>query len=1548
MEEAQTTTSMVSSEIATSSLSRYEGLIDVPLSDKIIDSLTALFNYFDIYAPKMEFVYAIVTFFRFFQLLGGAFMAANLDSFEPGTLTFNAMSIITVLFHVVPVQYRRGNGHIVLLVVNGLLLIFGIYLILPAFLYKKTSKVPSASTKILSIFMAIGPYLLVPISAQYAGQMLSGNISGTLEINAINICSEIISLICISLWMWIIIKAYSIALVFRQLSFASIEGTPQTKLLITTTVVTFASALTTNLTTYPSSAMMIISMLCYIYCCTTCFNCGSFIKKMHTVMVLGGSILGFFLCGANLYTIFAHAPWNEIFFPIVIIAGVIIFFAVSFYIKRRQTRELRLLDEIDDTQDISILKRASHFKQILSTGFIFAHPICVSFKIFKMAASKWSDDLDVWSLYAKFFAIYPEQVTALAFVAQNVSTMKAKDRTLQSIILSSTGYIIKTRETKFTQQLKGKISKLAKMFNKTKAGLRNIWDLTLQGNINEMNVAIKRTQESVNECEVEMAHLLMQYPNNRYVARQYTLFLNEIKGDPLQAKASFENLTKLQRGVSVSEDTIHDLGIMAFPNIPEVCSDIEGQSKTVVDGKSMGIDDVIMDDNLNLEAIQSISKQIDNHVIPSISYIYTTTIVCFICLILIPLITMAVAYRFYAREVEKPVKFMEGIAHTRNIIAMLTAYIGRFLFQKLDDPKNPGSPIEGPLNLIKNLDLSATGGSSDTTEVLEYIASTVADANTQMSSVRSYMPGNSYIEKVRELLFTNSVNFSFYLNNTYADSTMTSVVEISYMVSNHVGKLTDLDEITPKIACGPDSLTSRNNNQLSLLAMNDALLTMIEFLKHINTQYQLYFTIVIIVMICINVIVYPIVYFIQVSKLRKNRQEILFILTTLLKTVISSISASFNKLKDGNDRSSTTDSSDGETNRQEDSIIKLFSSISDGSAKASAEISNLFCFLFLMALGCVGYYVSMDAFRTSMTNLVYNSHHINYLFGSATYLYSVMASLFKISLAMYDDVFKTSIISLSDEVTNVGERIPMLVSYFQMIRLGGSDIREVPFPEMKIYIDQASAALICSDPLTPPQTLMQSTHCLSAAQQLYVATTLMHKYYGLMLLDQPMYPDPSEISMQQLWQIGPVELYTTFFYPAGNQIVGIIVGGLDDREKTQIIWTAILIIASFIFSLIIILSAKKEDTLLKFTLRLFLRCPPMTVLNNSRITRLLSGNYNSMVDESADKGLWFTNEVVNKLNDVVIVCQEETGKIITVNAAFEELFGIKQAEIENTPAKEFFVPSRFTCSENLEKIFTTTLNMIYKKSETEKVYLEFSSTSVSGRKIFSGRDQTQNVMHEKLIADEKKKSDSMLASILPPMLVPRVQAGEKNISFSVQSATVLFLDVVEFTPWCGSHDAQYVMRMLNIMFKEFDAITNAHKTMTKIKCIGDCYMAACGIFDEVNQPAVHAKEVVDFGTLVIKKLLEIDENENENLRIRVGINTGGPIVAGVIGTEKPTFEILGPAINIAHEMENKGVPMKVHISRPVYELIYGQQFDIKERGEIDVKGGKMFTYLVEP
>jgi class 3 adenylate cyclase len=143
---------------------------------------------------------------------------------------------------------------------------------------------------------------------------------------------------------------------------------------------------------------------------------------------------------------------------------------------------------------------------------------------------------------------------------------------------------------------------------------------------------------------------------------------------------------------------------------------------------------------------------------------------------------------------------------------------------------------------------------------------------------------------------------------------------------------------------------------------------------------------------------------------------------------------------------------------------------------------------------------------------------------------------------------------------------------------------------------------------------------------------------------------------------------------------------------------------------------------------------------------------------------------------------------------------------------------------------------------------------------------------------------------------------------------------------------------LNNMFKKLDFWCNTYLTMTRIKCIGDCYVAA-GVFFEVNQPAEHAKQVVSFGLDALDSVTELNKDLNELLEVRVGVNTGGPIVAGVLEGRfgKPTFEILGSSINMAQQMEHYGVPMNVHISRAVHELIYGDPFVVKERGPIDVK-----------
>jgi hypothetical protein len=110
------------------------------------------------------------------------------------------------------------------------------------------------------------------------------------------------------------------------------------------------------------------------------------------------------------------------------------------------------------------------------------------------------------------------------------------------------------------------------------------------------------------------------------------------------------------------------------------------------------------------------------------------------------------------------------------------------------------------------------------------------------------------------------------------------------------------------------------------------------------------------------------------------------------------------------------------------------------------------------------------------------------------------------------------------------------------------------------------------------------------------------------------------------------------------------------------------------------------------------------------------------------------------------------------------------------------------------------------------------------------RDITSAVAADKLLREEGLKSEKLLLMILPPIIVKKLQGGGKQISFSVKSVSILFLDIVSFTPWCGSHEAAYIMGTLNRMFLEYDRLIKQYDRLMKIKCIGDCYMCAGGLF----------------------------------------------------------------------------------------------------------------------
>jgi guanylate cyclase len=230
------------------------------------------------------------------------------------------------------------------------------------------------------------------------------------------------------------------------------------------------------------------------------------------------------------------------------------------------------------------------------------------------------------------------------------------------------------------------------------------------------------------------------------------------------------------------------------------------------------------------------------------------------------------------------------------------------------------------------------------------------------------------------------------------------------------------------------------------------------------------------------------------------------------------------------------------------------------------------------------------------------------------------------------------------------------------------------------------------------------------------------------------------------------------------------------------------------------------------------------------------------------------------------------------------------------------------------------------------------------------RDETELLQHQRAAEEAKSKSESLLFHILPHDIVLRLNQGEKEISFSVPSASIIFIDVVKFSQHAAMLSPKETLEHLSLLFSSFDAVGKKYALLTKIKLIGDIYMAATGLFaTEESAPEEHAVQIVAFGIDCILELESVNLRLGASLEVRTGVNSGGPIVAGILGSDRPLFDIIGDAINVAARLQTTCVPGKVQIPGATLDLIEKEGFSVEERGTVFLKGkGETMAYLVSP
>ncbi|KAH0785710.1 Adenylate and Guanylate cyclase catalytic domain containing protein [Histomonas meleagridis] len=213
----------------------------------------------------------------------------------------------------------------------------------------------------------------------------------------------------------------------------------------------------------------------------------------------------------------------------------------------------------------------------------------------------------------------------------------------------------------------------------------------------------------------------------------------------------------------------------------------------------------------------------------------------------------------------------------------------------------------------------------------------------------------------------------------------------------------------------------------------------------------------------------------------------------------------------------------------------------------------------------------------------------------------------------------------------------------------------------------------------------------------------------------------------------------------------------------------------------------------------------------------------------------------------------------------------------------------------------------------------------------------------------KAQSEKLLFQILPRDIVVRLDQGEKDISFVVPSASIIFADIVKWSEYSASLSPAQIMCTLSMIFDKFDEMTAKYELITKIKLIGDVYMAAGGLFTPDKPPQEHAQQVLQLGLDILGVIDEVNSQLESNLQIRIGVNTNGPLIAGILGIHKPTFDIIGDPINVASRLQSTCIPGTVQISQKTFELVSNMNFNIEPRGEIELKGkGKQMAYIVRP
>jgi adenylate cyclase len=214
---------------------------------------------------------------------------------------------------------------------------------------------------------------------------------------------------------------------------------------------------------------------------------------------------------------------------------------------------------------------------------------------------------------------------------------------------------------------------------------------------------------------------------------------------------------------------------------------------------------------------------------------------------------------------------------------------------------------------------------------------------------------------------------------------------------------------------------------------------------------------------------------------------------------------------------------------------------------------------------------------------------------------------------------------------------------------------------------------------------------------------------------------------------------------------------------------------------------------------------------------------------------------------------------------------------------------------------------------------------------------------EAAMEQEYARSEALLANILPASIAERLKDRSRSvIADKYDDASILFADIAGYTERASDTSPEELVAFLDTLYTSLDALVTRHG-LEKIKTSGDAYIVVSGV---PQLRPDHLEALADLALDIAEAVAGLTDSRGRAVPLRIGL-ASGPVVAGVVGSQRFFYDVWGDAVNVASRMESTAAVGRIQVPQSVYQRL-GNRFRFEERGDVDVKGkGVMHTwYLV--